>query len=164
MKFCILKCTSCCLIPVSARYLAKSGSGRIPKNGIRWILSFNEAGDDGVAVASAGPYAVNVAWQTCTGNQFSTFLIARGVHWIILALARAPVLQIYISGALHPLTSVNVGWHRQCQVVSECHLMFSLKTSSCRWWCSKLVGMNGDESTRKMKWIVIPPHGVWVGY
>ena len=33
-----------------------------------------------------------------------------------LALARDLVLQIYTSEALRLLTSMNVGWHRQCYI------------------------------------------------
>jgi len=36
-------------------------------------------------------------WTLQSGNHVSTFLITHGVRWIIFALARVPVLQIYTS-------------------------------------------------------------------
>jgi len=48
-------------------------------------------------------------------NLVSTFLVGRGVRWTASALATVSVLQTYTSGAWRRLTSVDLGWSKQCR-------------------------------------------------
>jgi len=98
-------------------------------------------------------------WLTLqSGNQVLTFLVARDVRWIIFALAKALCTANLHKWGLASSDKCECGMAQtMSHLVNECPLTKlsdgdMQRLPSCRRWCNKLVGMNGDESTCKMKW------------